>query len=173
MGLQVKESTLSALGNSSLGLFATRRIPRDTNNILTYEGDVITNRELNRREALGPTDYVMDLDVEAKTYVDARRTNSNPGRYINDCRPYNRRRRECKGNNVEFYYDDDEDENRLRSLRDIAPGEELFFSYGDQYWRERVNNAKRRFSKRIKQMKQVGRVKQVNQQKKRRRRRRY
>lgn len=133
-GLAVKKSGLPGAGD---GLYAHRAFPARSF-VSKYTGERLTPAEVNARypgDAVAP--YV--LQVGRNRFVDARATNSGPARYANDCRAPDRRARRCQGNNTQFRRNGD-----LATMsRPVRAGDELFVSYGREYWRQPRPNPKR------------------------------
>jgi hypothetical protein len=108
------------IGRSSagLGLFAVRPIAKKAY-IVTYQGKRIPTKEAHRREREGKARYMFEINARWTIDGSSRR---NLGRYANHaCRP------NCapalrKGKIV------------LLALRDIAPGEEIAYDYGKDYF---------------------------------------
>lgn len=132
LGLKVGPSGVAGAGK---GLRATRSFRRG-DFVSPYYADVKTDDQLDEiygegDDALAP--YALKVNSAARNgeplVYDARRTDAGYARYANDCRPENRRSRQCRGNNAAF-----EPNGYLRALRDIRPGEEVFASYGASYW---------------------------------------
>ena len=116
------------------GLFASRRI-KEGEFILDYLGEEMTADELDERYAnLLEARYALELTGPLglnPTFIDAvDKTRSNLGRYINHCS-----RPTCRKVRQRF------PDRRLRffAARDIDPGEELTFDYGESYWIGREN----------------------------------
>lgn len=107
---------------TGLGLFAAKPIKRNTY-IATYRGQRITPDEAERREARGAK-YL--FDISKRLTIDGS-TRANLARYINHgCRP-NAKPITRKGQIV------------FTALRAIAPGEEITFHYGPDYYKCLVN----------------------------------
>jgi SET domain-containing protein len=101
---------------TGLGLFATQPIKRGAY-IATYRGRRITTKEADRREARGAR-YMFELN--SKWTIDGS-PRWNVARYINhSCRP-NAKPVGRKGGIV------------IVALRPIKPGEEITYSYGEEY----------------------------------------
>lgn len=101
---------------SGLGVFTNERIPK-RRFIIEYWGDIVTEDEANR---IGGK-YLFELG-NGKTINGT--TRKNIARYINhSCRP--NCEVEVRGNKVFVY-----------SRRIIAPGEELTYDYGKEYFHE-------------------------------------
>jgi uncharacterized protein len=112
-------STKYRLGRSAtgLGLFATRPIKRSTY-IATYRGPIITSDECDRRERLGAK-YM--FEINSRWVIDGS-PRWNVARYINhscwpNAKPVSRKRRIV-----------------IVASRFIAPGEEITYHYGPQYF---------------------------------------
>ena len=102
---------------TGLGLFATRPIKRGAY-IATYRGPILTAKEADRREARGAR-YMFELD--SRWTVDGS-VRSNIARYANhSCRP-NAESDIVKGKVI------------LRAIRNIAPGDEITYDYGEEYF---------------------------------------
>jgi len=108
------------IGRSSagLGLFAVKTIAKQAY-IATYQGKRIPTKEAHRREREGKAKYMFEINARWTIDGSSRR---NLGRYINhgcrpNCEPVLR-----KGKIV------------LIALRDIAPGEEIAYDYGKDYF---------------------------------------
>jgi len=107
------------IGRSStgLGLFATRPIAK-RQSIVTYSGERITTAEAARREKRGAR-YMFEINSRWTIDGSSRR---NLGRYANhSCRP-NAEAMLRKGEIV------------LVAVHDIAPGDEITYDYGEEYF---------------------------------------
>jgi uncharacterized protein len=116
---QAMSSRKYRLGRSAtgLGLFATRAIKR-ADYIATYRGPIITSEECDRRERLGAK-YM--FEINSRWVIDGS-PRWNVARYINhscwpNAKPVSRKRRIV-----------------IVALRLIAPGEEITYHYGPQYF---------------------------------------
>jgi uncharacterized protein len=103
------------------GVYAARRIAKGER-VIEYKGEIITWKEADRRPPSDPDDphhtFFFSLD-DGKHVIDAA-VDGNAARWINhSCDP-----------NCETEEDDDEDRVYIVALRDIRPGEELFYDYG-------------------------------------------
>ena len=111
--IQVRRS-----GVHGKGVFAVAPLAKgDT--IIEYVGEVISWKEALRRHPHDPSDpdHTFYFHVDDKHVIDAN-VGGNSARWINHaCQP------NCEA---------DEDDGRvfIKALRDIAPGEELFYDYG-------------------------------------------
>lgn len=126
-GLVLKKSKIPGSGK---GLFTTKRYkPGDI--ITDYTGIVVTADDYAKDD----TGY--GLTLTKHKVLDSASTQDALGRYINDCRPKNKRKGHCRGPNVEFYWDDINDKSKVqvRALKHIRPGAELYVEYGEKgYW---------------------------------------
>jgi len=117
--LVVKPSSLGPA--CGLGLFTA--VPRRRGDeICQYAGTALATREALR---LRDKSYLMRLGPAR--YVDARPHLGVLARYINDAR-------HPRAANVAFLKRPDEGRAVVRAQRDVAPGEELFATYGPAYW---------------------------------------
>ena len=114
-----------------MGLYAARAYKRGEK-ILEYTGELLSKEEYDQRYGAELGRYV--LEISKQRYIDARdAAASGPARYVNDCRPGDKTRGTCRGNNVQA-------EARgkrafLHAKRNIAAGDELFWGYGRSYWK--------------------------------------
>jgi uncharacterized protein len=103
---------------TGLGLFAVRPIAKKEY-IVTYSGKWIPTEEAQRRERLGKPKYLFEVNGRWTIDGSARR---NLGRYVNhSCKP-NAEPVLRKGKMV------------LVALQPIAPGDEITFDYGEEYF---------------------------------------
>ena len=106
-----------ARSRTGLGLFATAAISKGAF-IVEYSGPRITHAESKLREARGAR-YMFELD--SRWTVDGS-VRSNIARYANhSCRP-NAESDIVKGKVI------------LRAIRSIAPGDEITYDYGEEYF---------------------------------------
>jgi hypothetical protein len=118
-GLRIRKSDVPGGG---MGLHAARDLPIDFR--IDYTGDRIALTERNGGE------YVLELTHA--TGIDAARTNSGEGRWMNDPRGTGHTA------NCEFRVYTPRGQPRigcLRTTRPVKMGEELFVRYGADYWR--------------------------------------
>ena len=120
--LNLKKSHIPGGGT---GLYAWNRIPYNTN-IAEYTGNEIGIPDPN-------VHYPYAVTRRDGTAVDASSTQSTIARYANDCRPANVAANHCQGNNARLY-ENNNGRIWLRSTRAIPAGQEIFVSYGDEYW---------------------------------------
>lgn len=147
LGVQVKDSQMEGAGQ---GLIAKKEFDKG-DDIVKYKGEVLTQDETDARYGRGVGPYTItsyyDRLKANRRITDARNTNSNVGRYANDCRPQDKRRGKCPGNNAIFVETATrENKNKpavLEANKDIHPGQEIFTNYGSQYWNTRGPKRKR------------------------------
>lgn len=114
----------SLIPDGGKGAFLMTDVPAGSI-LALYEGEELTQQQLDARygkQELG--EYVLQLDMPAGVYIDARDT-KHWTRFMNDGRdtPYS--------NNVKFLPD-----GRIQALKRIAAGEELLIGYSRQYWKQ-------------------------------------
>lgn len=125
-GLRIKQSTIPGAG---LGLFATKRIPRNTR-IVAYEGEQLSRDQVEERYPGNTIGEYTLCGSNAVGCKDGRKTNSGAARFANDSRGTS------KTNNARF--------NRAGQLslrttnnRPVQAGAEILVSYGPEYWGRR------------------------------------
>lgn len=111
--LQVRRS-----GIHGRGVFAARPLA-DGETVIEYKGEIISWKEALRRHPHDPAnpDHTFYFHIDDKRVIDGK-YDGNSARWINhSCEP------NCEA---------EQDGSRvfIKALRDIAPGEELFFDYG-------------------------------------------
>jgi len=119
-GLRIKRSGIAGAG---LGLFAAR--PLAANYRIDYTGDEVPLRDAS-------DGGVYFLQFRRNMAVDAARTNTAEGRWVNDPRGSG------ASANAEFTLftpPGGQRRGQLKLTRDVAAGEEILVSYGDEYWR--------------------------------------
>ncbi|RMF36440.1 MAG: SET domain-containing protein [Chlorobiota bacterium] len=118
-GVEVRPSTIPGAG---LGLFAVRRIPKDTF-LFHYDGDRLSVAEYSERYVeLGFGPYAIELNQ--RTVIDAHRTDAGIARFI--CSYHGSGRKPnvqylSTGKCVEVW-----------TIRTIEPGQELLADYGEE-----------------------------------------
>lgn len=117
-GLRIKK-----VPGKGFGLFADRHLPSGTS--IDYTGDrVVTNSD-----RVGGEYFLQDARGSA---IDAARTNSGEGRWVNDPRGSDKRA------NALFVLHTPRGESRracVRTTRPVQKGEEILVAYGRAYWR--------------------------------------
>lgn len=131
--LYVAPSTLGP--HAGQGLFASRAYKRGER-VVEYTGELLTREQYEQRypnDKLGK--YVLELSKNH--YIDARDPDgSGPARFINDCRRSDRLAGHCGRNNVRAEVARGTKRAWLYATRPISPGEELFWNYGNSYWKQ-------------------------------------
>lgn len=113
----VQTSTKPGVG---LGLFALTRL-RKGDIIGEYTGRRLTDEEANREPHVSSLYLVW---VCKDCYIDGSGPEGNYTRYINH----------CTQPNAELVTSSRWKMARIKALRRIEPGEEIFFNYGPEYW---------------------------------------
>ena len=111
--LQVRRS-----GVHGKGVFALRSIPADER-LIEYKGEVISWKEALRRHPHDPSDpnHTFFFHIDDKRVIDAA-VGGNSARWINHaCDP------NCEADEVDGRV-------FIKTLREVQPGEELFYDYG-------------------------------------------
>ena len=127
-GLRIKKSTIPGVAE---GLFATtKKLPSDIIGI--YDG-IVYNK-------FKGGDYV--VQVNKNKFVDGKDTNSSAVRYSNDCRPGNRKKKQCSGNNAFLSKLYKTTTPIIKANELIKPGQEIFTAYGSSYWRDHARQLK-------------------------------
>ncbi len=121
-GTQIKSSTIPGAGK---GLFARWDFNKG-DAIVRYTGDIVQTADGANDGGWQGSSYV--LEVTDSWAIDAARTNTADGRMINDTVTTNKRP------NVKFAFDARRKVVTIRALKAIKAGEELFISYGREYW---------------------------------------
>tara|TARA_B100000795_G_C22624525_1_gene370156 strand:- start:67 stop:624 length:558 start_codon:yes stop_codon:yes gene_type:complete len=127
-GLVVQNSTIPQAGN---GLFTTRSFPKGAL-LCVYSGTSVSFAQAMKRQRDGiHGDYVMG-GFGLNWRVDAEPHPEVLARYINDhyLQPMK--------TNVKFIKLKEQRVALIVTLRDLIPGEEIFASYGQGYWRKRL-----------------------------------
>jgi uncharacterized protein len=115
----------SGIPGAGFGLFTDVFIPKGTR-IIQYTGKVTNWEDADHQEGLNPYIYFVSDDH----VIDAARRKKSLARYANDARGM----KKIKGlsNNAEYI----EEGNKvyIEATKDIPAGEEIFVSYGKEYW---------------------------------------
>ncbi len=123
----------SGIKDAGLGLFNGLETKKKGTIIAEYDGPI-----LRSLPSLNPCTYVLELRGEnhpkGPLYLNGNST-TNLGSFANDCRSVNKDAGECKGNNADLMKRPKKRMFALRANRDIKPGEEIFTSYGSDYWK--------------------------------------
>ena len=124
--LLVKRSTLKAAGK---GLF-TRKDIKKGERIVEYLGEIVTEAELDRRAENDIYGYA--FYISKKKCVDAYYTPEEFARYANDAKGLTK----VKGLRNNSCYDVYKNSGWIKAEKDIKAGEEIFVSYGAEYWKD-------------------------------------
>ena len=105
--------------------------PNET--VVDYGGTLVSTETFN-----GPGYPLSEYGVQinANWVRDGRSTQSGLGRWVMDCLPVNRPH-DCPRNNSRIILDQRRRRASIRATRHIDAGDEIFASYGENYWRER------------------------------------
>lgn len=120
--LRIKKSSIPRAGD---GLYTTVRRKKGER-ITTYDGQVVVNPPADWGGA-----YVLQLKKHPPTFVDAKRTDSAPGRYSNNCR-----RGQCVNNAHMRPTLQRGVQGSIKATRPIAAGKEVYTAYGRSYWNQ-------------------------------------
>jgi SET domain-containing protein len=130
--LVVKKSSLPDAGK---GLFTKRDIKKGER-FIEYLGEVVTEAELDRRAEKDIFGYA--FYISKKKCIDAFYTPNELARYANDARGLNK----IKGVNNNACYVVYRNSGWIKAEKNIKAGEEIFVSYGAEYWRDIRYNIK-------------------------------
>ena len=122
-GLRIKKSQIPRAGD---GLYTTKERARG-NNITQYTGKIVVTDANGNDVSTGRpwhSQYGLQIKQRPPTFIDARATNSAPGRYANTARGSGHR------NNSQFVYDSRGRVANVRATRAIPAGSEVFVPYG-------------------------------------------
>ena len=121
-GVRVQSSSIAGAGK---GLFAVRPLKRGEE--FNYTGDLcnwIKSMHHHRHTV------IICFEVSNHLAVDAARTNTAEGRFVNDARGTGMR------NNLRFSVNQRAKTVKMKVMRNIKAGEELFVAYGKNYWKK-------------------------------------
>jgi len=124
--LVVKKSQLPKSGK---GLYTLENIPKGEY-IIEYKGEIITDKEATRRAAEDDC-YGYMFYINKNRCIDAYYTTEHKARYANDAAGLGRVE-DLKNNSV---YETIDKKCFIKSTRNIKAGEEIFVSYGKEYWK--------------------------------------
>ena len=124
LGVVVKAS---GIPNSGQGLYAVKDIPNKSK-IVSYGGKIVSAAHYNRH----PSGY--GIDIGKGRILDGKSTQSGLGRYANACTVADKRHKRCKGNNARLSINNAGTAS-VKSTKSIKKGQEIFVSYGKQYWK--------------------------------------
>ena len=121
----------SGIPRSGLGLY-TSIARRDKQKIADYTGQVKSTTAWN---AGGEGNYGIKLN--RNEVLDARSTQTALGRYANDCRKKNKKKRHCSGLNAKIAVNSRTKTASLRATKNIRAHSEIFVGYGAHFWKNR------------------------------------
>jgi hypothetical protein len=121
-GLRIKDSTIADAGK---GLYANRDFAKGEV-VAHYTGDIVPESYDDVDTGSHQSRYLLSLT--RSTLIDAARTNTAPGRMVNDPRGSGKKQ------NVSFCCDQRNKTVTLKATRAIKKGAELLVSYGRAYW---------------------------------------
>jgi uncharacterized protein len=124
--LYVKKSTLPKAGK---GLFTKEEIKKGEI-VCEYEGEKVTWKECLRRNEAQTGKGAYYFHITDKHCVDAQHTLWAMGRYANDASGFSR----VKGLRNNAQYEVIKGKPYIVALRKISSKEEIFVSYGKEYW---------------------------------------
>lgn len=124
--LVVKKSTIP---NTGKGLFTNRDIKKGER-IIEYLGEIITEAELERRAENDIFGYA--FYINKKKCIDAYYKPDAIARYANDARGLVK----IEGLKNNCIYEIHNKRGWITASKNIKAGEELFVSYGAEYWRD-------------------------------------
>jgi len=136
--LKVKKSHIKEAGK---GLYAQKGRSKKVDKsivfkkgsiIAEYTGKILTTNQVNRMPVKQRA-YI--LQHKNNRFIDAVKTNSGPARYANDCRASNKAKGECKGNNAKFTKS--QHKMNIKATKNIKNKDEIFVSYGSDYWKKK------------------------------------
>jgi SET domain-containing protein len=130
--LVVKKSSLPDAGK---GLFTKRDIKKGER-FIEYLGEVVTEAELDRRAEKDIFGYA--FYISKKKCIDAFYTPNELARYANDARGLNK----IKGVKNNACYVVYKNSGWIKAEKNIKAGEEIFVSYGAEYWKDIRYNIK-------------------------------
>jgi SET domain-containing protein len=154
--LIVKKSTLPGAGK---GLFTKRDIKKGER-FVEYLGEIITEAELDRRAENDIYGYA--FYVNKQKCIDAYYRPEELARYANDARGLVR----VKGIRNNSCYRISKGRGFIEAERNIKAGEEIFVSYGAEYWKDIRYNIKLEKEKKAKKAKEAKKAKKVKKNKK-------
>lgn len=139
--LALKESGIPRGGT---GLFTLKDIEKGEV-ICEYTGTRMKQSDYNKTDSA----YGVELAGTGKV-IDAASTQSNIGRYINDCRSTNKTSHHCPGNNTKFSINHRGRKSiTIKAIKKIKKNKELFIGYGRGYW---ANGKKRKRKSKLKRV---------------------
>ena len=124
--LYVDKSTIPNSGN---GLF-TKKDFKKGQLICQFKGDLLDEDELSKIDTTGPRGHYL-IGLSNNMTLDVYNSKS-LARYANDAEGFKKVR--GRRNNSTIYSSKNGKSAYIAATRDIKAGEEIFVSYGDEYW---------------------------------------
>ncbi len=124
--LEVKRSKIPKAGK---GLFTKRDIKKGER-IVEYLGEIITDKECNKRAENDQYGYVFYINKQK--CIDAHHDTEALARYANDAKGLIK----IKGINNNSSYEVWKNRGWITAEKNIKAGSEIFVSYGAEYWRD-------------------------------------
>jgi hypothetical protein len=104
-----------------MGLFAFKPFPNKSK-VASYSGKIVPAPEAK--------DSQYAVAWNRGRVVDSKSTQNSVGRYANTCRGADKKRKNCKGNNVKMARDFARKRISLKATKKIKKGDEIFNTYG-------------------------------------------
>jgi hypothetical protein len=119
----------SSIPNSGKGLFTNKAIKKKTK-VCDYTGKYMSTKAWNKG---GEGDYGVQLNKNL--VLDGRSTQSALGRYANDCRHRDKKKKHCSGKNARFVINTKTKKVSVRAIKNIPAHSDIYVSYGPEYWK--------------------------------------
>ena len=129
---EVKRSKIPKAGK---GLFTKRDIKKGER-VIEYLGEIITDKECERRAEKDQFGYV--FYISKQKCIDAHHTPEFLARYANDAKGFTK----VKGINNNACYEVSKNRGWVIAEKNIKAGSEILVSYGAEYWRDIRYNIK-------------------------------
>lgn len=117
----------SKIPQAQRGLFTAKKALAKNQNVVEYTGTRTNVLPQN-------TDYA--LEIKKHAYINGNRR-QDIGGLVNDCRWSDKRAKLCKGVNCKFQIDRNTAKVFVKTIKKVPANEELYVSYGPQYWRQK------------------------------------
>jgi len=115
-GLQVKTSHIP---NTGQGLYTTKTIKKGQK-VASYGGNVVSQNAYNQK----PSGYGIHLNKNQ--VLDGKSTQSGLGRYANTCKPANKKKGQCKGQNAKLAVNHRNQTASIKATKKIKAGELVY-----------------------------------------------
>ena len=93
-----------------------------------YGGSVVSQNTYNQ----DPSGYGIHLNKNQ--VLDGKSTQSGLGRYANTCKPANKKKGHCKGQNAKLTVNHMNQSASIKATKKIKAGEEVYVPYGNNFW---------------------------------------